>query len=85
MNNDYTQMDIDIELRKDFNREQYSLTEILDYADGLKKKSAVILNGKKYRIREIRVSDKRYNYIAVVVYLYPDNNIEIDFEEKENV
>ena len=85
MNYDYTQMDIDIELRKDFNREIYSLTEILDYADGLKKKSVVILNGKKYRIREIRVSDKRYNYTAVVVYLYPDNNIKIDFEEKENI
>lgn len=79
MSYDYTKMDIDIELRKDFNLEEYTLEQILDYAEGLKNTKGVYLNGKYYRIRELRVSEKRYNYVAVILYLYPDNNIEVKF------
>lgn len=79
MSYDYTKMEIDIELRKDFNLEDYTLNDVFNYSEELKSKKGVYLNEKYYRIREVRVSEKRYNYAAVIIFLYPDNNIEIKF------
>lgn len=73
MNINWDDFKVDLEVRQDFKKTDKSLEDIVILAEEINKLSTIKLNGIDYNIREVRVSEKRYEYYTLIIMLITDN------------